>query len=699
MMLNKIVLIMLLVNICSVAYGQVVDDTIAGKELSEVVVKAQRIIPKGDHQLLLLSKENREFGTNALDAVSSLQLFKTSLNETALQSADRQEVYILINGIPATGFELRGFKGEDIKNVEYYPVAPPQYMTLASGPVVNIVMKKRHDRLYTAYVNTLNAVNTGFGTNQLTASYTDSLNQVRVGYLADYRNISDLRVRSEYDYGAGRHTWYDGRSKYAGIYQRIDFAYQRFQGRHLFNSKLSYVPEHGDDNMNGTAAVSDVGQTVDGLHGKRLKSHVKSFTADIYYNYMFRNGGNLAVNVVNAFGRSDSRTRLWMDMPASYDGENYDLSSGVDNKTYSLIANVVYVSRVWGGTFQTGNRYEYNRLLQSSGGENYRPESHNNFTYAGIYWMKDGKTIFPSVGLNVIRRKSVLQNETSVIPYFRLYSDIWFQGRLQGLTIQLTMQMNPRLAGMGDLTESSTFIDRWFVNAGNPGLNTAWRTFGSLVLAYFQPGQRNNIALKISPSYTHAGIAPVIGRSANGEYAVLQMQNIGNVWYSEATVFGSWYPWKWMEISPYVELYLNRYDTPFRSERSSYFRAGGSITVSHGNFTAMLAANSRTKEFQGDLQTGGSAQYAASVQYKYRDWSFGLSYNYLGDNDYTHGAGPGFSYCERKDWQPLKKLFRIAVTYSFSKGKARQHGQKIIQESSREDGLTKVNKARGPEQQ
>lgn len=322
-------------GLCFVARGQEADDTIAGRELSEVVVKAQRIIPKGDHQLLLLSKENREFGTNALDAVSSLQLFKTSLNETTLQSADRQEVYILINGIPATGFELRGFKGEDIKNVEYYPVAPPQYMTLASGPVVNIVMKKRHDRLYTAYVNTLNSVNTGFGTNQLTASYTDSLNQVRVGYLADYRNISDLQIRSDYDYGADRQSLYDGRSKYAGIYQRI--------------------------------------------------------------------------------------------------------------------------------------------------------------------------------------------------------------------------------------------------------------------------------------------------------------------------------------------------------------------------FTAMLAANSRTKEFQGDLQTGGSAQYAASVQYKYRDWSFGLQYNYLGDNDYTYGTGPAFSYCERKDWEPTKKLFRIAVTYSFSKGKARQHGQKIIQESSKEDGLTKVNKARGPQ--
>ncbi len=126
-----------LVSMCLAVAGKETDDTIAGRNLDEVVVRAQRIIPKGDHQLLLLSKENRDFGTNALDAVSSLPLFRTSLNETVLESADHQEVYILINGIPGSGFELRGFRGEDVKAVEYYPVAPPRYMTLTSGPVVN----------------------------------------------------------------------------------------------------------------------------------------------------------------------------------------------------------------------------------------------------------------------------------------------------------------------------------------------------------------------------------------------------------------------------------------------------------------------------------------------------------------------------------------------------------------------------------
>lgn len=142
-------------------------DTIKSFRLSEVVVKAERIIHKGDHDVLYLSNDNKKFGTNALDAVSSLELFQTAINETKLVSWDRQNVFILINGVPSTAYDLRGYKGEDIKNVEFYSIAPPQYMSLTAGPVVNIVVKKRHDRSYAGYFNTSNAVNTEFGTNQI----------------------------------------------------------------------------------------------------------------------------------------------------------------------------------------------------------------------------------------------------------------------------------------------------------------------------------------------------------------------------------------------------------------------------------------------------------------------------------------------------------------------------------------------------
>lgn len=95
-------------------------DTVKTISLGEVVVKGERIVHKGDHDVLYLSPQNKNYGTNALDAVSSLTLFQTSLNATTLTSWDRQEVFVLINGIPSEGIDLRSYKGADIKHVEYY---------------------------------------------------------------------------------------------------------------------------------------------------------------------------------------------------------------------------------------------------------------------------------------------------------------------------------------------------------------------------------------------------------------------------------------------------------------------------------------------------------------------------------------------------------------------------------------------------
>lgn len=142
-------------------------DSIASKvDLNEIVVTARKTISKGDHELIFMSDKNRSFGTNALDAVSSLAQFKTDINASNLLSADRKSIYVLINGVPATPNELRSYKGDDIKCVEYYPVAPAQYMTITSGPVANIILKNRIDRFVSVDISTSNSVNTGFLSGQ-----------------------------------------------------------------------------------------------------------------------------------------------------------------------------------------------------------------------------------------------------------------------------------------------------------------------------------------------------------------------------------------------------------------------------------------------------------------------------------------------------------------------------------------------------
>lgn len=655
------------------------------------MVKADRIIHKGDHDVLYLSKENRSFGTNALDAVSSLELFQTSINETTLKSWDRQEVYILVNGVPSTAYDLRGYKGDDIKNVEYYSVAPPQYMGLTDGPVANIIVKKRHDKSYSGYFNTSNAVNTGFGTDQTDLTYADSLNQVKLGYFIDFRNIRKIDTQTGYFYNQKLSSSYQGTARYKGQYHNISASYQRYQGDHLFNAKVYAIINPLQEKESRAGKITAEDAVYQGCGTDNLGSRSNTYAVDLYYRILMPKGRMFAVNVVNTFGNSYSTSEQTM---VSDDNENndydYGVHSRVDNDSYSLIANAVYAAPLWGGSLQVGSRYEYKRLDQTSFGERYKPYSHKEFLNAGGTWRWNNISFIPAIGLSVLKQISGISSLTSVSPYIRCYSDWWGQGSIKGATAQLTLTMRNIAPTLDQITESGTYLDPWLVSVGNPELKNYWITSGKLSLAYFAPNSRNQIVLMPQPSYAHNRIATTIVKS--GSNVFLMPQNIGGDFECRFDLYGSWYPFKWLELSPYVEYYISKFDTPSQKIDFDYWRFGCNVTASFNNLSLIFNANSPTKEYDGDLISRGSRQYAGTVQYKLGSWSVGAKYNYSGHNDYTCADLSVFQYEEKKDWKPLHHMVRITATYTFSVGKSRRHDNKILNETSKDNtGLGKFN--------
>ena len=59
--------------------------------LKEVTVQAEFVQSMGNRDEIILTKKQREFGTNALDAISSLPQFSTAISATSLQT-DRKSV-------------------------------------------------------------------------------------------------------------------------------------------------------------------------------------------------------------------------------------------------------------------------------------------------------------------------------------------------------------------------------------------------------------------------------------------------------------------------------------------------------------------------------------------------------------------------------------------------------------------------------
>lgn len=695
---------LLLIIICLAGYSIPIlaqseqNDSVKTRILDEVEVKADAEIHKEGYDILTLSKYNRNFGTNALDAVSSLNRFRTSLNATSLTTFDNSAVFVLINGVPATAMELRAYKASDIKNVEFYNVAPPKYMTFTTGPVANIVLKKRYDRLFSGYFNLSNSVNTGFGTDQASLIYRDSLNQVKVDYFVDYRNVYPITLRKRYDYSPETYSEYNERQKYVGAMHTATASYQLYKTQHLFSAKLTYTANPSKDSATGERYHNADGESSSSTSGSLLKSNSNSVALDLYYNYISKKGSLLALNVVNTLGKSSSESALWSAetkaAPATADNRVESLTK---NESYSLTANTVYglyIKRTW---VSFSGRYRYHELSQRFGIDRFKPLSNEGMFNAGMMWSKAGSSIIsvvPNVGVQLLGQRDATASSTDLLPYARIYADWWPSGRIKGFTVQLTLSMDNVAPPLSLLTAASSYIDYSFISKGNPDLSIYTQYKGKLSICYFAPDSKNMVAFILNSHYSHRPIASVITK--DGANPVLLPVNLRYSFKNSTYLYGTWYPVGWLELSPYTELYTFKHNTPSQRIRDVYFRYGGSVAATYRNCTFLLAANSPTKEYDGDLCEYGSPQFAATFQYKYRSWSIGAEWNFFGKDNYTKSDSPLFRYKVTKDWQPHHNLIRITASYSFSIGKARRHSNKYINESIDGDDLNKYNKPKAP---
>lgn len=661
-------------------------DSIASKvDLNEIVVTARKTISKGDHELIFMSDKNRSFGTNALDAVSSLAQFKTDINASNLLSADRKSIYVLINGVPATPNELRSYKGDDIKCVEYYPVAPAQYMTITSGPVANIILKNRIDRFVSVDISTSNSVNTGFGTNQLGLTFADSLNQVKVNYIIDYRHIGDKSQSSVYNYPEP-HVYEGENNVYEGCFQYLQTAYQRSWGKHLFNIELNYTHDGDKQKEPTTARYKSEGKYITAYNNSLLNNRLQSFVADLYYKCKFSDKQSLAFNLVNTYSYSTVDNQIEQDGIQS-------TSSFFSNHVESLIGNIAYELSLWGVKWSIGERSEYKKNRQHYLNDIYQSSSISNFAYLGLHKRFGRVTVYPTVGVNSIETKTEGNNIHNTIPYLRLYTDWWGKGKLEGGSVQMTTLVNTICPTSGQLLSSPTHLERQFVSIGNPQLKPYWNGSITLYLLYF--GKNDNyINLSYAPSYSRRPFATTLYMKDGMAYS--QPQEISDVVKHQMSLTGSWHPFPWLELAPYLEYYHTSYSTLQQHVCLPYFRYGGGITFPLKSWNLGIYANSPTKEAEGDLIEHGSAQYAAKLLYKYKKWSFGMEWHYSGHNEYTSGKVKDFNYKKTTEWKPLHSLVLLTATCYLSKGKKSEHDDKSLNNTNEDYGLTKDNSPTRP---
>lgn len=650
--------------------------------LDEVVVSPQILNTFGNKDQLMLSGSARKVGNNALDAIGNLPQFKTNASSGELVTVDNKSILVLIDGMRRPARDLMLLKADDIKNIIFYSDPPARYAHENIGAVIDVTTKKKADRLYSLYLDTKNGVTTGHGTDMLSVAYMDSLNMFTAAYFIDYRTLNDNRMNNTYFYSDKTNEYRGVSGGYKGRYHIGQMAYQRYQGRNLFNAKVEYRKSPGRQEYSQKLIGSGEPPST---NTRRLESDYSSVSADLYYTHLFNQNRSVSFNVLNTYHESDSDNMLSSDVGW------YSFNNHIDNKSYSLIAEALFSDKVWNGNFNFGAYYQYKNLDQTYNSiENSTVRTHKEYVYADYS---------NSVGIFSYNAGLGLENNHYLTAANEVHNYLVFRPSLalnlqysKRSAMRLTASVNSSVPNIGDLTNSVVTIDECFFAQGNTGLKPYYYYYANLSYKYASEDGKLYLAPSVSYSYYPDKNMPVL--FAERGNIIRRMVSVNDVHSLQMSISLSYKPIKWIAFQPFYNYKRLEYSTPNHPVNHNLHNAGVSVQLLPGNWQIIWNANLPMTLVDGDVYTKTGFNTTASVLYKFKSMSVGLEYVHNPNPTKSYADINGFRYSEETKWNNFRNLISVKFTCHLYKGKSRGHAGKRISNADNDSGLTDSNTAK-----
>ena len=653
------------------------------QNLSEVTVSAQGLRSFGNADIILLDRRARQMGNNALEAISSLPQFRLSTNSGELLTADGKIVLVLIDGIKRSVRELMLLKADEIKTLHYYSNPPARFAHENIGAVLDVATKRTNKRQYSLYLDTKNSITTGYGTNLISTSYSDSLNKVSAAYFLDYRHLNRNTMENRYVYPDDVTNDYKGLSgKYTGAYHIGQLFYQRFQNSNLFNITLEYrkfpATQQYSQQLLRTGTLEDANH-------RRLQSDFSSISANIYFGHTFRKGNSLSVNVVNTYFKSNSNNNL-----TNTSGTG-TFTNVVDNKSYSLIAEALYTDKLWQGNIQIGAYYQYKNLRQTDGASNLSTvNTQKEYLYADYTNQWGALSYNLGIGVENNRYRTATK---AIANYILMRPSVSLNYQLhKHSSLRLISSIASEVPNVGQLTDSRTIVDERFYLQGNSNLKPYhfYRTELS-----FQYASANNIWF-VKPSISHA-YYPSKNMTvifADGSDFVNRIVGIRHVNEYGASLVLSCRPFSWLTLQPYYNYLFSKYNTPNQCVNHNLNNVGISCQVVTGKWQFITNHNLPMTTVDGDVFEKHGYNANVSLTYRIGAVTVGAMFIYNPDPSKIYADTPSFHFVEKTRWGNFKNLVALTFVYSLSKGNSRRHLGKNINNRDNDSGLTKYNTAK-----
>lgn len=673
--------------------------------LSEVVVKAARVIHKVDRDIILPNAKIKENSSNGYDLLRKLHLPNLKVNE-AQQSISSYlgGVQVRINDIKATVQDILALQPNDVTRIEYIDDPGVRYGDANLAVVINYVVKKRYVG-YVGGVNTTQALWERFNNSNAFFRYNYKKSEFGLSYRLNYRWYDKRRMDSHSVYlqpdGLERTVDYVG--------QDAEMTYNAHNLQLSYNladpGKYSLNVRFGFDWMNSPynkklQKVFETGRQ-DLLLFTNDFGHDRNPVLDIYYSLNLPKKQSLVINVVGTHLGSDNTHRqneyvLQSDVDETLSSSPlHDYGYEADGSKYSLITEAIYtklLNKVL--SFSGGTNYAVSRTDNKyTGSQNVTTVLNSNNVY--LFSQLDGRlgkiaNFQLGVGANYIsiEQGSVGFHKWTFRPKFTLATN-----SIKNFRIRLTGSINPQVPSLSQLSEVRQQGSTMQANDGNSTLKATSTYNGALGFTW-----NNKIVdvywggnMSYTPDAIMTSILPL--QQADGSYLY--------VWKPEnQKSFTSYFAYTTLVFHIIPDIFDIQGELQYQHLRSRGLDYSHDFEPLHYGLTASLNlkkwyveyyfANAR-EQLSGETRSAGEKQSTLTVSYKHKNLRLGLSclllgypqgFDYKNRTNSKYYVSRGVTYIKNNG-----NMLMFTLGYTFSHGRKYKTDRRKLNNSDNETGL------------
>lgn len=661
-------------------------DTIAAKELQEVVIEAPKVIRKADMDVYHPSKSAVGNSKNGMQLLGNLMIPSLTVSDAlgTVQAAG-QSVQLRINGRQATIDQVRALLPETIRRVEW--IDNPGLRYGGANYVLNIIVA--NPTLGGSLMASARpALNTAWGFYMADAKFNVGRSQWEVG--GNYKLTDNLSAHRDYTetftYPDGSSITRDETSRGGRIDNSMANIWASYNyikpDTTVFMAEFGFHRDINDKTRyDGLLSLSDGSDDILLTDSRGADGNTPSLS--LYWQQNFSRRQMLILNFSSSFyfGRTYSDYLEQLPGAASY---LTDIHTDIKDRNQAYAVEADYIKNWKNGRFTAGTSYTANRNRSeyvSLGGEVFHQRQDKVYIFAE-YFHRFGKWT-ATAGMGV-------QYTDFLFKESNRGNHSWSPRPQATITYALNQSHNFRLSftswqSTPTLAETNIVprqLDGFQWQVGNQDLRTANSYMLTFRYGFSLPRVNGTFGIRAFTSPN--AITPLLRWDDNRLLTTYEnsrgLQNLSFFLAPQIEIVPGW-----LTASGYVQFRMERMRGTGYEYRSNAWSGNASLQLSHWGFVLSGQYTRAQRDLWGEKISWGEDLNIIDLSYNWKSWQFGAGI-IMPFGKYDQGSRSLSRWNRNEQHMRLDmRIPYIQVSYNLQWGRQRRSARKLVDSSASAD--------------